>query len=123
MFNLISDEDRNDPAYSFRLDLFEIFCIENDRFLVVLYVRNVQQSHMEMYMRFTRSEAAGVVKAMLRVFEDYMGYLEGELPTCSITESGLEEILTDGIGGIDPPQLKDSREATVAKLREFHFGN
>jgi hypothetical protein len=123
MFNLTCDEDRNDPAYSFRLDFFEVFYVGDDRFLVVLYVRNVRNGHMEMYMRFRRDEATGVVKALLRVFEDYMGYAEDESPSCFVTESGLEEILAAGISGIDTPQLRDAREATEAKFREFHFGN
>ena len=123
MFNLTSDEDRSDPTYSFRLDLFEVFCIGNDQFLVVLYVRNAQQSHMEMYMRFTKSVAMSVVNALLQVFEEYIGYPQGEPQTPNITESGLEEILTSGVNWIDVPQFKDSREATEAKLKELHFGN
>jgi hypothetical protein len=123
MFNLTCEEDKDDPAYSFGLDLFEVFCIGSDRFLVSLHMRNGRQSHMEIYMRFTRSEAIQVVDAILRVFEDYMAYPMQESPIYGSAESGLEEMLTDVINGADTPQLNDSRESIEAKFKQLRIGN
>jgi hypothetical protein len=123
MFNLTYDEDKTDPTYLFRLDLFEVFYVGDECFLVVLYVRNVQQSHMEMYMRFTKGEASRVVRALLRIYEDYMGYSNQVPPSCAVVENELEEIFVNALGGLEATQFKEAREATEAKFKGLSTRN
>jgi hypothetical protein len=122
-FNLSYEEDKNDPAYAFRLDLFEVFYVGDDRFLVVFYVRNVRHSHMEMYMRFTKDEAIGVVRAILSVYETYMGYNEAEQPGSIQIGNGQEEFIADEVDRIDPTPLGEAREAATVKFKELRVGN
>ncbi|WXG44504.1 MAG: hypothetical protein WED04_10810 [Promethearchaeati archaeon SRVP18_Atabeyarchaeia-1] len=123
MFSLSAGEDAYDPTYSFCLDFFEVFNIGINRFLVVLHVRNVRQSHMEMYMRFTREEASKVIRALLRIYEDYMGYTNVEPPRSCVAENEFEEIFADAIGVLNAPQFREAREATEAKFKELNLRN
>jgi hypothetical protein len=119
MFNLCDDEDIKDPSYTFNLDLFDVFHVGDDHFVVVLYAKNTSGNHMEIYLRLEREEASRVVKTLLKVFEEYMG-CDGAEPPCHSSKDGcLEEMYTQIIQRYDETQLRPTKEVSEIGLRKF----
>jgi len=61
-------------AASFGIKSFDVVYSGNESFVIVLYVKNTEDNHMEIYLRFPKQEALNVVGTILRVFEEYVGY-------------------------------------------------
>jgi hypothetical protein len=119
MFTLSGDEDAKDISYFFRLDLFDVFYVGDGRFVISLYVRNTLGNHMEIYLRFARNEASRVVRAILSIFEDYMGYSNGQQSGCGSKEGDLEEIAARMINRIETAQLETVKSVSEAEISQF----
>jgi hypothetical protein len=119
VFNLSDEDDLKDPCYAFRLDAFHVFYVADDRFVVLLNMRNTLGNHLEVYLRFERDEASRVVKAILGVFEEYMGCDGGQAPCHPIKDVGMEEMYTHVIQRFNETQLKPAKEASQLGLRKI----
>jgi hypothetical protein len=117
MFTLSNEEDIKDPSYVFRLDFFNIFYVADERFIVVLNMRNTIGNHLEIYLRFQRDEASRVVKAIIGTFEEYMGCNDTEAPCRSGKEVGMEEMYTHVIQRFNETQLKSTKDASETGLK------
>jgi hypothetical protein len=110
MFNLSDEDDIKDSSYAFRLDVFDVFYIAGERFVLLLNMRNTLGNHLEVYLRFGRDEALTVAKAILGVFEKYMGY-DGAEASCHLTrDAGMEEMYTHVIQRFNETQLRPANE-------------
>nr|MDO8099679.1 hypothetical protein [Candidatus Njordarchaeota archaeon] len=69
-------------AASFGIKSFDVVYSGHGSFVIVLYVKNTADSHMEIYLRFPKQEALNVVGTILRVFEDYVGCTEQGNQVC-----------------------------------------
>lgn len=119
MFKLSDEDDLKDPSYAFRLDVFDVFYVADERFVVVLYMRNTLGNHLEIYLRFQREMASKVVKTILGVFEEYMGCDGAEAACHSIKETGMEEMYSRLIQRFNETQLKPAKETSEMGLRKF----
>jgi hypothetical protein len=85
----------NSTADSFGIKSFDVVYSGNQSFVIVLYVKNTLDNHMEIYLRFPKQEALNVVKTILRVFEGYIGYDEHASRKCFTPNEGCQEDPTD----------------------------
>jgi hypothetical protein len=118
VFNLSDEDDMKDPSYAFRLDAFHVFYVAGERFVVLLKMRSTLGNHLEVYLRFGREEASRVVKAILGVFEEYMGCDNSQAPCHSIKDVCMEEMYTHVIQRFNESQLKPAKGVSEIGLRK-----
>ena len=121
VFNLSDEDDMKDPSYAFRLDAFHVFYVVDERFIVLLNMRSTLGNHLEVYLRFEKDEASRVVKAILGVFEEYMGCDSGQAPCHSIKDVGMEEMYTHVIQRFNEAQLMPVKDASEVGLRKIDY--
>jgi len=96
VFSLNNDDVlAGSTAASFGIKSFDVIYSGNKSFVIVLYVKNTADNHMEIYLRFPKQEALNVVGKILRVFEDYIGYTEQGNKVCFNPEDEFHGSLID----------------------------
>jgi len=119
VFNLSDEDDVKDPSYAFRLDAFNIFYVAEERFVVLLNMRNTIGNHLEVYLRLEREQALTVGRIILGVFEAYMGCDCSDLSCNSTKDVGLDEMYTHLLQRFNEMQLKPANETNKMGLRKF----